>query len=228
MSYSATTQDTVAFWGSEVARHRLVYPDENIVRFLAKRCQPIAHNEGKHGLEVGCGSGRNLLLLNDFGFTVRGIDISDQAVSASRELLDQQGIAGAVEKRDLASLSGSDQKHHCILWDSPALARRSQALQNIDTLTKALASEGQMWVKFRSPESWFFGAGEELEHQTFLLDAQAGEYAGLTYTFFNQDEASKALSEAGLETTNIERIELWKNNAQERHVWLLFWTRKSG
>lgn len=50
-------------------KHRLRYPSEHVVRWLAG----LPFSEGV-ALDIGCGAGRHLRLLEDFGFTACGVD----------------------------------------------------------------------------------------------------------------------------------------------------------
>jgi SAM-dependent methyltransferase len=77
---TATAWDTL----HRQARHRLEYPSENVVRFLAgierdpdDRRQPTA-------LDIGCGSGRHTILLDQFGFKASACDVSADAVRLTR------------------------------------------------------------------------------------------------------------------------------------------------
>lgn len=65
-------------------RHRLDYPSEHVVRFLKR----IDHLDGyKWALDIGCGSGRHLALLEEFGYTAYGCDSSPVAVGRAKERL---------------------------------------------------------------------------------------------------------------------------------------------
>ena len=52
-------------------RHRLRYPSEHVVRWLSS----LAPWEGK-ALDIGCGFGRHINLMNEYGFTATGVDIA--------------------------------------------------------------------------------------------------------------------------------------------------------
>ena len=52
-------------------RHRLRYPSEHVVRWLSS----LAPWDGK-ALDIGCGFGRHIDLMADYGFTVAGVDVA--------------------------------------------------------------------------------------------------------------------------------------------------------
>lgn len=53
-------------------RHQLRYPAEHVVRWLAS----LPTHEGE-ALDIGCGSGRHLNLMADYGYAATGIDTTD-------------------------------------------------------------------------------------------------------------------------------------------------------
>jgi SAM-dependent methyltransferase len=71
------------------ARHRLRYPSEHVVRFLA------GLRPGGNGLDVGCGMGRHLRLLEEQGFVAHGVDASLEAVAFCRDLAPVGGVCRA-------------------------------------------------------------------------------------------------------------------------------------
>lgn len=54
------------------------FPDEYIVRMFFK--EGLQHSPGRV-LELGCGSGNNLMLFHEFGWQVVGVDISTASLS---------------------------------------------------------------------------------------------------------------------------------------------------
>jgi hypothetical protein len=82
---------------------------------------------------------------------------------------------------------------------------------------------GMLWVKFRHPKTWFAKLGVSQGGGTYLLDGRAGPYAGALYSFHTRSEGEKMIENAGFVILNAERVELWKNNETERHVWTVFW-----
>ncbi|MCR9144291.1 MAG: class I SAM-dependent methyltransferase [bacterium] len=62
-------------------KSRQAYPDENLVRMLARIEQPGT------ALDLGCGSGRHLKLLNDLGFApLHGCDTSAASLEISEQI----------------------------------------------------------------------------------------------------------------------------------------------
>ena len=63
----------------------------------------VAHEALLHGggraLDVACGDGRNALYLAQLGYMVDAIDVSDVAIGALRDAVDQRGLAMTIAPR---------------------------------------------------------------------------------------------------------------------------------
>ena len=72
-------------YSSEGNNHKNIYPDVEIIRFLAKNF-PLS-NRSKKILDLGCGWGNNLNLLKDKKFDYYGIDYSpSRATKLNRDI----------------------------------------------------------------------------------------------------------------------------------------------
>jgi len=60
------------------------FPDEPTIKFFGKLSKLISL-EGKKGLDIGCGIGRNCRLMYEFGIEPYGIEISEMAVKRAQE-----------------------------------------------------------------------------------------------------------------------------------------------
>jgi SAM-dependent methyltransferase len=64
-------------------RHRLTYPSEHVVRFLKN----LDHLDPGYALDIGCGVGRHLALLEAFGYRAFGVDSSWHAVKHAEAVM---------------------------------------------------------------------------------------------------------------------------------------------
>lgn len=80
MTAVATAWDTL----HQQARHRLEYPSEHVVRFLAGLDFGCDGGPKPKALDIGCGSGRHAILMDAFGFDTFACDASPDAVRATR------------------------------------------------------------------------------------------------------------------------------------------------
>ncbi|MDP7195670.1 MAG: class I SAM-dependent methyltransferase, partial [SAR202 cluster bacterium] len=62
---------------NSIETYKLIYPDENVIRFLNSNFKHQKNNQNI--LDLGFGSGRHLKLLHELGFNGIGIDFSTVA-----------------------------------------------------------------------------------------------------------------------------------------------------
>jgi SAM-dependent methyltransferase len=226
MSAQPDRSGIARFWGAEASRAVLSYPDENIVRFLAVRFPDRAANADLRAAELGCGNGRNLLLLSDYGFEPRGVDLSAEAVETARGVMEAAGRGAVFHTGAFQEALPEDARFDLIIWDSPYLDTRAGMTASFARVFGLLAPGGQIWTRFRHPDSWFAELGETAADGSITLDERAKGYAGALYIFIGGDEAERLLEDTGLAVVNRERVELWKNRETERHVWNTFWAMR--
>ena len=77
-----------------VPAYRYVYPDENVIRFLAASFP--GDRTKKKILDLGCGCGRHMVLLCKFGFQSYGLDGSSFAVQYTKDLLKDQRLSADI------------------------------------------------------------------------------------------------------------------------------------
>jgi ubiquinone/menaquinone biosynthesis C-methylase UbiE len=99
------TSDNQALWNAVHASGWGRYPPEELVRFVARN---FSVPQGVKALEVGCGAGANLWLLAREGFDVTGIDFAENAVTAARKRLADEGLQGDLRVADFTSLPFDD------------------------------------------------------------------------------------------------------------------------
>ena len=121
---------TRAFWEDHHAHKRAVYPDEEVVRFLANTFPDAAARRGLRALDLGAGSGRHTVLLARWGFDAYAVDYSFRAVANTRDFLAREGLPGHVACSTLEAVPFRDAyldfvlPWECLFYgDPPALER---------------------------------------------------------------------------------------------------------
>jgi SAM-dependent methyltransferase len=81
---------------------KLRIPEREVIRYRnpsKDTCHPLEYSyyllgdvRGKTILDIGCGSGRNSILLVNRGATIYGLDISDSLIQLARKRLEEHGI----------------------------------------------------------------------------------------------------------------------------------------
>jgi len=166
----------------------LRYPDVYVVRMLFKEG---LHRKPGRVLELGCGSGNNLMPFADFGWDVTGVDVSAKALADARHNLAGVGIfiecdlAGhfAVPKDatfDLVLLPN-------IIYYLP----RPSFIRVLQECRRRLLPGGMLFLSARVREDWRYGRGTQEEPGGYRLDChETGEF-GLLNVFYSADELSE-------------------------------------
>jgi SAM-dependent methyltransferase len=206
----------------ELRSRQLLYPDEQVVRFLSRRF-PSHHdsddNKTRNALDIGCGSGRHIKLLMDYGFCTWGIDYAIESInivkkSFGTDLLFQDCLLGDFSKEQW------EVKFDVVVgWGVFFLRQHNDIKQDIQNLGKLLTPWGRVFINFRTKENWFYGLGVELEEDCFILDERAGSYKGICYTFTDLADIEKLVSGTGLRIDSVEKTSLTTKSLTELHSW---------
>ncbi|MEO8207364.1 MAG: class I SAM-dependent methyltransferase, partial [Chthoniobacterales bacterium] len=200
----------------------MLYPDERATAIVARHFSPREKNAGKRALDVGCGGGRHLKLLLDFGFDTYGLDYIEEACVEARSLFESAPGFREVRQADLRNSGFEEGSFDLILaWGVVFLRPLDELRADLLILRKLLKPGGVLAATFRTKANWFYGLGEPVSPHTFRLDDRAKDYRDMIFTFLDLPEVETALQEAGLGITTWEKVELTKGNGKELNSWLM-------
>lgn len=201
--------------------HIMLYPDERVVSFLARCFPACASNNKRHSLDIGCGSGRHVKLMLDYGFQAWAIDYSPDSIRVVSSAFKSHPLMQDIVLGDFRQQSFPITFHAIVAWGVLFLAPPSEMVTNLQSMRLLLAPEGRLLVNFRTRENYFCGLGQEIEPGCFILDKRAGAYEGLCYTFTDLAEVKDIIARAGgFEIMNVEKTTFVKNDLSEVHSWL--------
>lgn len=208
-------------WGNALCKNQLLYPDERVVSFLARRFPDIEKNSKRHAIDIGCGSGRHVKLMLDYGFNSWGIDYTDRSTALVQSEFSGHPLFRGAILGDFRDYVFPQSFHAVIAWGVLFLTPPSEMVKNLRAMARLLTEDGALFVNFRTRENFHFGMGREIEPGCFILDARANVYQGMCYTFTDLPEVEKIVMEAGgLEISNVEKTTFCKNQMRELHSWL--------
>ena len=208
-------------WSRILDEAELLYPDEQVVRFLAARAR--GGERGGTGLDVGFGSGRHLKLLMDYGYRACGIEVIPDAIELARKRFGGHPLLGELALADMRGDAFAPESFEvAIAWGVVFVRPKEEFLTDLRGLRRMLVPGGGLRVNFRTTDNWLYGLGEQVGESSWVLDERAGVYAGAYYTFLTREEAAGLLEEAGFRIDDVERAELWRDGATKRHSWWNF------
>jgi SAM-dependent methyltransferase len=93
----------------------IFYPHEEIIRFISKYIRKRVGldefidqceiNESTKVLDFGCGIGRHMRLLYEFGLNARGFDLSSEAITVAKNNFSSLGMGEVSKKLDVANIT---------------------------------------------------------------------------------------------------------------------------
>ena len=182
------------------SRFRPKYPDESVLRFIF--CN-FKRDGSEKVLDLGCGGGRHTILMANEGIIPYGIDISEEGVRNTKELLINNGyecFANNVTCDNFESLPYENEFFQGIFAYGTLYYGGSKVYTKaIGEMYRTLVKGGACLAVVRGHKDYRYGQGREVEPNTFVIDvkddnASALAEAGMTMHFFTEDELREAFS----------------------------------
>lgn len=182
---SATAWDTL----HQQARHRLEFPSEHVVRFLAG--VELDPNEGRDAtaIDIGCGSGRHTQLLVQFGYEASACDVSAAAVATTRKMWNLP--ARLVKQAPMTALPYADETFDvAVAYGVFYYGTRAEHEAAVAEMHRVLRPGGQGLVCVRSLADWRFDTtyGMTLGNQTMSLAMPGEPEDGMTVHFVDEED----------------------------------------
>ena len=173
----------------ERPKARLSYPDENLVRILSKSLSEIENKQNLSAVDIGCGSGRHLSLLSDFGIEkIIGLDYSMPSLQLSKKhphsLLincDSEKLPFGNMKIDLA-----------LCWGSLHYSDKVSFGKKMAEIFRILKNGGFLLGTLRSNRDTFMRIGKEISDDVWVTDLD--DIKGSVVSFYDEKELCSALN----------------------------------
>ena len=165
MNLNSMRQD---MWNEAYGRRGNIvfYPNEEIVRFLNRYVRkrtgisdfmdimPLEASEWRNfaSLDIGCGIGRHIKLLDEFGLNPHGIDLSSEAIAEGRKwmgVLDKQELADRMLVASVTDLPYEDDFFNiCVSHSVLDCMPRDTARKGLQEAFRVLKKNGLMYLDF--------------------------------------------------------------------------------
>ena len=173
----------------ERPKARFSYPDENLVRILSKSLSEIENKQNLSAVDIGCGSGRHLSLLSDFGIDkIIGLDYSMPSLQLSKKhphsLLincDSEKLPFGDMKIDLA-----------LCWGSLHYSDKISFGMKMSEIFRILKKDGFLLGTLRSNRDTYMRIGKEVSDNVWVTDLD--DIKGSVVSFYDEKELCDALN----------------------------------
>lgn len=200
------------------------YPNEELIRFLAKNFFGLPHKERARVsiLDVGCGSCSNLWMLAREGFDAHGIDVSAEALRLGRQVLAEWNVNAQLQVGDLLSLPYENDRFNAIVdVFASYVLNISDFNHYLAEVARVLKPSGRFFLFTPTDDSDAFKnhvPARKIDEFTLSgIYRKDSPYYGNFYPFRFSDIASlrEKLRGAGLEPESIELLTRTHNQMAE-------------
>jgi SAM-dependent methyltransferase len=169
------------------------FPDEYVTRMFFK--EGLQRSPGRV-LELGCGSGNNLLLFREFGWQVVGVDISpDSLADAAYNLAGGPDTVTLVQADLAQGMPVQTGEFDAIILPNFNYYVPRASFQNLLTDCNGLLKQrGLFFLRSRTCEDWRYGRGREVERNGFVLECTETGEKGLLNVFYRANELADVLA----------------------------------
>lgn len=192
-------EKTRQVWDNHYNREksRLTYPDENLVRLLAKLRSEQNTSGRPWALDLGAGSGRHSLLLESLGYQVTAIDYSSTSLENIRS------ISNTIDTVELSSPPypfGNETFEVVVAWGVLHYNPDFLIREMVADIYRILKAGGSFLGTIRSQFDTFLEPNSN--HEMGLEDLKGG-----SVRLFRHDELETILSGAGFSRSRIGLME---------------------
>lgn len=210
------------------------YPNEELVRFLARTFGQRPDKNSISILEVGSGTGANLWMMAQEGYGIAGVDISPTAVELCRQELARRGLDGDIRAANMTALPWEKESFDAVVDVFSAYCLdEKQFSKFLDESARVLKKGG-----------WFFAFTPSKESDAFtdhapatLVDAstlngiyrETSPYSGNHYPFrfTTTAELGAALTARGFTIVTQERVTRSYRDGQETFAFVVLSAEKT-
>lgn len=178
-------------WNSHYKKNKsvLTYPDENLVRLIAREIKNNGGENQLNAIDIGCGSGRHMALLENSGIGgVYGTDYSLNALNICKDAglplvinCDNKNMPFREETFDIA-----------IAWGSLHYSSKDEMRLMLEEVKRIIKRGGSLFATIRRDNDTYLKTGTHLGNNTWSTGLD--DLTGTVVSFFNEDELKDIFS----------------------------------
>ena len=154
----------------KIPTYRLKYPDENVIRFLVSNFSTKERYK-KTILDLGCGTGRHLILLAELGFQPYGIDGSPVALKYAKNWLKRQKLFAEITKGLITHLPYSDNFFDGVIEHATLVNNEwEDIIKACQECHRVLKKGGVGFFLLKTKKDCAFDKAKKVGYNTYLID----------------------------------------------------------
>ena len=159
-------KEQLRLWAEERKKHDLIYPDENVIRFLKRT---FKNGENKKILDFGCGSGRHALIMAEMDFKIYAMDYNAVCLELTKEKLDKinyKNVEYILNNR--LEINLPNESVDCIVaWGALFYFNEKERDIFCKEMYRVLKPGGLILADYRTQDDYLFNRGTKLEKNLF-------------------------------------------------------------
>ncbi|HOM01296.1 MAG TPA: class I SAM-dependent methyltransferase [Acetivibrio sp.] len=200
-------ENTKKFWGAEIARANLIWPDENVLRFVKRNYKP-----GSIILDYGCGAGRNAIALSKEGYSCIAMDYTKEALDLVRHKSMEENLSIRIVKNTGFEVPLEENSVDGIIAvGSLFYNRKSDNVKILANLAKVLKPGGKIWANWRTKRDHLFVRGIDMGEGLYKLETGTGR-EGCCYFFADEKDIIEMYEMSELSIEMLDDYEYTENN----------------
>ena len=191
------------------------YPDEDLIRFMAKYFYNAPDRKRIKILDVGSGVGRNTIYLAKEGFSAFGVEATDSGIEVSTKRREIEGVDAIFKKADLIKIPFPEEYFDAVV-DIQTIQHNTykQINEIMQEIKRVLKPNGIFFATMVSTQDRSFKKGKVIEKHA-LDEIWDGTFVGAGVThFFDLGELRSLMSL--FTEVNIEYTKTTFNNMKEK------------
>jgi ubiquinone/menaquinone biosynthesis C-methylase UbiE len=178
-------------WNSHYKKHKSVlsYPDENLVRLVSRKLKETGGGSNLNAIDIGCGSGRHLALLEDSGIKgVYGSDFSFNALNICKD----NGFPFVIncDNKNLPFFDGTFDI--AVAWGSLHYSSKDEMRIMLGEVKRIIKKGGSLFATLRRDNDTYLKTGTHMGNNTWRTGLD--DLTGTLASFFSEDEVKDIFS----------------------------------
>lgn len=194
---------------------------------VEKLVREFRNGEPQRALDLGCGVGRHVVLLARHGYETHGTDFSPAAVEHCREWLRLEALSAKVRRADMSDIHAPDGFFDLIVAFNVIYHTTRAGMQEVTALLRRkLRPGGCLFVTLKSPATWYYGRGREIEPGTFIRPPRRDRPTKeMPVHFCTEEEADRLFADFRVRAKR--HVEQFRRSGKRLARWELTLTREA-